>query len=86
MKSGNKYFKFIIIFSAVIFMSLSYAEENITSSGLINLDDIKPSFDELDERNEKQNINQKLKAKRKKNNSINSPHADLIGLDKITKK
>ena len=40
-------------------MSLSYAEENTTSSGLINLDDIKPSFDELDERNEKQNINQK---------------------------
>ena len=86
MKSGNKYFKFIIIFLAVIFMSLSYAEENITSSGLINLDDIKPSFDELDERNEKQNINQKLKAKRKKNNSINSPHAVLIGLDKITAK
>ena len=58
MKPGNKYFKFIFLFSAIIFVSLSYAEENITSSGLINIEDIKPSFDELDERNEKQNKNQ----------------------------
>tara|TARA_Y100001958_G_C21183083_1_gene512617 strand:+ start:423 stop:935 length:513 start_codon:yes stop_codon:yes gene_type:complete len=86
MKSGNKYFKFIFLFLAIIFLPLSYAEENITSSGPINIENIKPSFDELDERNEKQNVIQKLKAKRKKNNPINSSHAILIGLDKITAK
>ncbi len=86
MKLGNKYFKFIFLFSLIIFPNLSYAEENISSSGLINLEDIKPSFDALDERNEKQDPKQKLKAKKKKNNSINSSHAILIGLDKITAK
>ena len=86
MKLGNKYFKFIFLFSLIIFPNLSYAEENISSSGLINLEDIKPSFDALDERNEKQDLKQKLKAKKKKNNSINSSHAILIGLDKITAK
>ena len=86
MKLGNKYFKFIFLFSLIIFPNLSYAEENISSSGLINLEDIKPSFDALDERNEKQDFKQKLKAKKKKNNSINSSHAILIGLDKITAK
>ena len=48
----------------IIFSNLSYAEENISSSGLINLEDIKPSFDALDERNEKQDLKQKLKAKK----------------------
>ena len=41
-------------------------KKNISSSGLINLEDIKPSFDALDERNEKQDLKQKLKAKKKK--------------------
>ena len=86
MKLGNKYFKFIFLFSLIIFPNLSYAEENISSSGLIKLEDIKPSFDALDERNEKQDLKQKLKAKKKKNNSINSSQAILIGLDKITAK
>ena len=34
----------------------------------------------------KKDLKQKLKAKKKKSNSINSSHAVLIGLDKITAK
>ena len=52
MKLGNKLDYLIIIFFLKI-SSLSYAEDRIISSPLINLDEIKPSFEDTDEKNEK---------------------------------
>ena len=49
MKHGNK----IIIFFILLFFGIGdfiLAEEKITTSPLINIDNIKPSFENLDER------------------------------------
>ena len=46
MKLGNKFYLIIIFF--FIFLIFLYAEEKITTNPLINVDDIKPSFEELD--------------------------------------
>ncbi len=81
MKLGNKIYFFILLFS----LNFSYAEDKITSSPLINIEKIKPSFEELDEENQNILLNQKLKEK-KNNLSLKSSQAILIGLDKITAK
>ena len=62
MKLGNKLDYLIIIFFLKI-SSLSYAEDRIISSPLINLDEIKPSFEDTDEKNEKNVILKDLKKK-----------------------
>ncbi len=83
MKLGNKIFS--IFFLGVIFIEISFAEQKITLSPLINIDDIKPSFEELDEKND--NINSKQSLKEKKGvKKLESSQAILIGLDKITAK
>ena len=83
MKLGNKIFS--IFFLGVIFIEISFAEQKITLSPLKNIDEIKPSFDELNEKNE--NINSTLSLKKKKNvKKLKSSQAILIGLDKITAK
>ena len=82
MKLGNKIYLFFIL----LFISISVlkAEEKITTSPLINVDEIKPSFEESIEENENLTTNKNLK---KKNNiSLKSSQAILIGLDKITAK
>ena len=50
------------------------------------MDQIKPSFEELEEKNENLSINQIIKEKNKKKSWFISSHAVLIGLDKITAK
>tara|TARA_A100001015_G_scaffold209830_1_gene235015 strand:+ start:837 stop:1358 length:522 start_codon:yes stop_codon:yes gene_type:complete len=83
MRLGNSFFLIIVI--NLTLLNLSYAEDKIISTPLINVEKIKPSFDELDEENEKATLNQNLKEK--KNISIlKSSQAILIGLDKITAK
>jgi hypothetical protein len=88
MKLGNK----ILILLIKIFFLItynSYANEEISSSQLINIEKIKPSFEEIEEKNESSFQNQlekDIKQKRKKNKKLNSSHAILIGLDKITAK
>lgn len=83
MKLGNKIY--FIIFSIFILTSYSKSEEKITSSPLINIDKIKPSFEELEDKNE--NISYDKIIKEKKNNQkLKSSQAVLIGLDKITAK
>ena len=82
MKLGNKIYLFFIL----LFISISVlkAEEKITTSPLINIEEIKPSFEESIEENENLTTNKNLK---KKNNiSLKSSQAILIGLDKITAK
>ena len=83
MKLGNKILLIIFLFYYPV--SISYSEEKITSSPLLNIDKIKPSFENLDEDSDKTYINQDLKEKRKLI-SLKSSQAILIGLDKITAK
>ena len=83
MKLGNKILLIIFLFSYSV--SISHSEEKITSSPLINIDKIKPSFENLDEDSDKTYINQDLKEK-KSSISLKSSQAILIGLDKITAK
>jgi len=83
MKLGNKIF--LIFFLGMISIEVSFAEQKITTSTLINIDDIKPSFEELDEKNDGINSEQSLKQK-KNIKKLKSSQAILIGLDKITAK
>ena len=83
MKLGNKIFS--IFFFSIISLESSFAEQKIVTSPLMNIDEIKPSFEELDDNNK--NINPKQSLKEKKNvKKLKSSQAVLIGLDKITAK
>tara|TARA_E500000178_G_scaffold355096_1_gene426450 strand:- start:1922 stop:2425 length:504 start_codon:yes stop_codon:yes gene_type:complete len=83
MKLGNKILS--IFFLAMISFEISFAEQKVTLSPLINIDDIKPSYEELDEKND--NINSIKTFKEKKDEKkLKSSQAILIGLDKITAK
>tara|TARA_A100001011_G_scaffold315064_1_gene333543 strand:+ start:425 stop:928 length:504 start_codon:yes stop_codon:yes gene_type:complete len=83
MKLGSKIL--LIIFLSLIFSNRLISEQKITSTPLINIDEIKPSFEELDEKNENISSNQIIKEK-KKIKILKSSQAILIGLDKITAK
>ena len=80
MKLGNKVL-LIILFS----FNFLQAEQKITTTPLINIDKIKPSFEDLDLKDENNTSNKKLREKKIINN-FNSAQAVLIGLDKITAK
>ena len=79
MKLGNKVL-LIILFS----FTLLQAEQKIITTPLINIDKIKPSFENLDLKDENNISNKKLREK--KINKFKSSQAVLIGLDKITAK
>ena len=83
MKLGNKIYQTIIFF--FFFLTFSIADEKITTTPLINIEEIKPSFEELADENEKISLSQNLKEKKIIKNSKSS-QATLIGLDKITAK
>tara|TARA_B100001059_G_scaffold161132_1_gene160676 strand:- start:2198 stop:2725 length:528 start_codon:yes stop_codon:yes gene_type:complete len=85
MKLGNKIFLISILALYFIQTSFSFTEEKIISTPLINVEDIKPSFEEPSEENENSSSNQNLKEKKNINN-LKSSQAILIGLDKITAK
>ena len=85
MKRGNKFYFTSFFIFILIFSNFFFAEEKISASPLINIDQIKPSFDELDEDSKSGDFN--LKIKEKKNFlDLKSSQAILIGLDKITAK
>ena len=81
MKHGNN-LRIIYILIIFFFSNITLSEEKILSAPLINLDQIQPSFEVLDDENESLDSNS---IKEKKDRKINS-HAVLIGLDKITAK
>ncbi|MDA9078255.1 DUF2155 domain-containing protein [Pelagibacteraceae bacterium] len=83
MKLGNKIIKIFILF--FFLLDISFAEDKISSTPLINVEQIIPSFEEPVEENENISINQNLKEK-KKSTELKSSQATLIGLDKITAK
>ena len=83
MRHGNS---INIIFACMfVLSSISFAEDKIISTSLLNMEKLKPSFEELEEEVEKANTKQNLKEK-KKNLELKSSQAILIGLDKITAK
>ena len=82
MKLGGRNFLIIILF--ILSFEFSFAENQITSSPLINVEEIQPSFELLEEDNE--NIPSQTLKEKKKNKSLKSLQAILIGLDKITAK
>ncbi len=83
MKLGNKIYQILILF--FFFFNFSKADEKISSTPLINIEKIKPSFEELANDNEKIPSGQNLKEKKIIKN-LKSSQAILIGLDKITAK
>ena len=84
MKVGNK-INLLIFFWVFFFNSVFLAEEKILSTPLINLNKIKPSFEEIDQSNENSSSKVIIKKKDEQLKS-KSPYAVLIGLDKITAK
>jgi len=80
MKLGNKVL-LIILFS----FNFLQAEQKIITTPLINIEKIKPSFEDLDLKDENNTSNKKLREKKIIKN-FNSAQAVLIGLDKITAK
>ena len=85
MRLGNS--KFILSVLLFFFCYLpSFTEDKIISSPLINLNELKPSFEEVDNSTNDVINNESIKNKKKilpKNNLLN---AKFIGLDKITAK
>ena len=84
MKLGNKILIFITFFSFLI-SSISNSEEKILSSPLINLNELKPSFEEVNDAVGDVN-NSELIKKKTNLSQTNSSGAKFIGLDKITAK
>ena len=62
MKLGNKIYQIVIFFS--FFLTFSVADEKITTTPLINIEEIKPSFEELFDENEKISLSRNLKEKK----------------------
>ena len=85
MKLGNNRF-IILIFFLFFYNSVSVAEDKILSSPLINLDELKPSFEEVDETNSSIIDTEVIKKKKKFLPANNFSSAQFIGLDKITAK
>ena len=83
MRLGNKLI-LILVFSLLSF-NILIAEEKITTTPLINVEKIIPSFEEPETENENISTNQNLKEK-SVTTDLKSSQAILIGLDKITAK
>ena len=82
MKLGNKVLLILLFY--FFFLNFLYTEEKITTSPLVNIDEIKPSFEELDDIENP--ISNKIIKEKKNIKSLKSSQAILIGLDKITAK
>ncbi len=82
---GNKIL-IITLISLFFLIFKSFAEDKILTAPLINLEKIKPSFEDVDE-NIEDKLNEEIVINKKKDSLIkNSLSAKLIGLDKITAK
>ncbi len=84
-KRGNEIL--IILIIAIFFLnSYSFTEDKILSAPLINLDELKPSFEETDDNETTISNNKEIKDKKKILNKTKTSSVKLIGLDKITAK
>ncbi len=85
MRLGSK--RFFLIFSLLFFYTLtSLAEDKVSTSPLINLNELKPSFEEVEDSNNDTTSNETIKNKKKNSANNNVSSAKFIGLDKITAK
>ena len=85
MKLGNNNLTIFIFFFLIISPPI-LSEDKILSSPLINLDELKPSFEDIEESSSETLDSEGIK-KKKKNKSVNNlAYAKFIGLDKITAK
>jgi hypothetical protein len=73
---------------ALIFNSFLFAEEKISTVPLINLENLEPSYEEIDTQsvNDDNYQSNNLKLKKNQKNETKLPSVNLIGLDKITAK
>ena len=85
MKPGKNKF-FLAIFVSIFCYSLLHAEEKIISAPLINLNELKPSFEETDNSINDIDPQDSIKVKKENLSKNNSSSARFIGLDKITAK
>ena len=85
MIPGNNFSYLVSLFSFLISFSL-LAENKIISTPLINLEELKPSFEETENDNNELSNDKQIKNKKKIIKSQANYNATLIGLDKITAK
>ncbi len=87
MKLGNKYF-YLLLLNLFFFNSFLFSNEEILSSPLINLEKLKPSFEESIDNDQLINGNEFIQNKKKniKKNISKNISAKFFGLDKITAK
>jgi hypothetical protein len=83
MRLGSKLISILIFF--ILSSNVLIAEEKITTTPLINIEKITPSFEEPVSENESISKSQNLKEKND-TTTLKSSQAILIGLDKITAK
>tara|TARA_B100000767_G_C19455750_1_gene405970 strand:+ start:111 stop:632 length:522 start_codon:yes stop_codon:yes gene_type:complete len=89
MKPGK--IKLLIGFFLIFIFNFNIStnsEEKINSVPLINLEDLKPSYEEMEEDEKLNTVDQdyQLKKKLKKNNDTSNVIVNMRGLDKITAK
>ena len=85
MKLG-KYNYFLLIFFSLFLIFPSLAEDKVSTSPLINLNELKPSFEETEDTKDNIIDNDVIKNKKKQLTQDNLSSAKFIGLDKITAK
>ena len=85
MKLGS-YRLILSFFFLLFFNSVSFAEDKVSTSTLINLNELKPSFEEVDDSIEDIKKNESIKKKKISLSPNNFSNAKFIGLDKITAK
>ena len=85
MKLGNNRIITFTIF-LILFSSSSFAEDKILSTPLINLNELEPSFEEVDDSSINTNQKDAIKSKKNPLPQSKSLSAKFIGLDKITAK
>ena len=85
MKLGS--YRFTLSFFFLLFYNLtSLAEDKVSTSSLINLNELKPSFEEVEDLSNNVINNEVIKDKKDILPQSNLSSAKLIGLDKITAK
>ena len=85
MKLGS--YRFTLSFFFLLFYNLtSLAEDKVSTSSLINLNELKPSFEEVEDLSNNTTSNEVIKNKKKILSKNNLSSAKFIGLDKITAK
>ena len=85
MKLGNRKFFLSTVF-LLIYSLNSFAEDKILSTPLINLNDLQPSFEEVEDTSNETISSVGIQNKKKNLEKNNISSAKFIGLDKITAK